>query len=158
MGLLDLSDAAGFEALDAGAYNCTVYEVEMRETSGNGKLPQGVPMVWVSFATQDEGAENHRFFNNYPIPTSEQSKSASIMQNNFVQFLVALGNDEAKIKSKGFDPSKLDDLVGAECVVRVGKELYKRSEDDEGQWTNPVKSVKPAGSPTGSTKAQSDLL
>lgn len=160
--ILDLSgaDTSGFEAVDAGSYNCTVYEVDMVETSGAGKLPAGVPMVKVQFACQDEGpAKNRRFFNQFPLPTAEQSENASKMQGTFVRFLVALGEDEKKIKTKGFDLGSLEDLVGRECVVRVAKELYKRSEEDEGEWTNPVKSVKPAGSPTGTSGAsRNDLL
>lgn len=160
MSILDLSgaDTSGFDAVDAGAYNCTVYEAEMVETKGQGKLPAGVPMVRVQFAAQDEGVAGRRFFNNYPLPAPEQHDKASLMQGNFVKFLVALGLDEQELKKKGFNPEKLEDLVGKECVVRVGKELYKRNEDDEGEWTNPVKSVKPAGSPTGGSTQRSDLL
>ena len=163
MSILDLSgaDASGFDAVDAGSYNSTVYEVEVVETSGSGKLPAGVQMIKVQFAAQDEGVENRRFFTNFPLPNAEQQPDDSKRNRSlgmFVRFLVALGYDEAKIKSKGFDITKLDELVGKECVVRVGKELYKRNEDDEGEWTNPVKSVKPAGSPTGGSAARSDLL
>jgi hypothetical protein len=163
--ILDLSgaDTSGFEAIDAGSYNATVFEVELVETSGQGKLPQGVPMAKVQFAIQDDGpAKNRRIFNNYPLPNNEQSENASIMQGNFVKFLTALGEDEKKIKTKGFDLSSLEDLVGKPCVIKVAKEVYKRDPADEETWqmTNPVKSVKPAGSPVGTVgpSANSDLL
>lgn len=157
--ILDLSygDTAGFDAVDAGSYACTVYEITMEETSGQGKLPAGVPMVNVQFACQEEKFLNRRFFNRYPLPSQDQHANAAFMVGNFINLLVALGEDEQKVKTKGFNPEKLEDLVGRECVVRVGKELYKRSPEDEGDWTNPVKSVKPAGSPTGS-KSNPDLL
>lgn len=158
--ILDLSgaDTSGFEALESGSYNATVYEVELAETSGSGKLPAGVPMVKVQFAIQDEGAKGRRVFNNFALPSTEQHEKASIMQGNFVRFLTALGEDEKKIKTKGFDLGSLEDLQGRECVVRIGKELYKRNPDDEGEWTNPVKSIKPAGSPTGTAKADPGIL
>lgn len=150
--ILDLSygDTSGFDAVPANSYNCTVYEVTMEETSGQGKLPAGIPMVNVQFAVQDEEYANRRFFNRYPLPSPDQHERAAFMVGNFINLLVALGEDEQKIKTKGFNPEKLDDLVGRECVVRVGKELYKRSPEDEGDWTNPVKSVKKAGSSTSS--------
>lgn len=158
-GILDLSygDTSGFDAVDASSYNCAIYEVTMEETSGQGKLPAGIPMINVQFSVLDEPYQNRRFFNRYPLPAADQHDRAAFMVGNFVNFLVALGEDEQKIKTKGFDPEKLEDLVGRECVVRVGKELYKRNPEDEGEWTNPVKSVKPAGSPTG-TRQSSDLL
>lgn len=163
--ILDLSgaDTTGFEAVDAGSYNCTVFSAELEETSGSGKLPAGVPMVNVQFACQDEGpAKGRRFFNRYALPSLDQHEKAAMMQGNFVRFLVALGEDEKKIKSKGFDFEALEDLVGRECVVRVSKEEYKNPNDPDAEavWTNPVKSVKPAGSPTGTSTASrnTDLL
>src|SRR5262245_15984377 len=160
-GILDLSgaDTSGFDAVDAGSYNCTVFEAEMSETSGSSKLPAGVPMVRIQFAVQDDGpAKGRRFFNNYVLPTEEQHANAKMMQGNFVKFLTALGEDEKKIRTKGFDPDNLTNLVGRDCVVRVSKEADTRDGHD-GEWQNPVKSVKPAGSPTGtSSSVQSDLL
>src|SRR5512134_2168422 len=121
--ILDLSygDTSGFDAVDAASYNCTVYEITMEETSGKGKLPEGIPMVNVQFAVQDEPYNNRRFFNRYPLPAPDQHDRAAFMVGNFVNLLVALGEDEQKIKSKGFNPEKLEDLVGRPCVVRVGK-------------------------------------
>jgi hypothetical protein len=158
--MLDLSgaDTSGFDAIEAGSYNATVYEASMEETSGAGKLPAGVPMVNVQFAVADGEYAGRRLFNRFPLPTADQHPKASIMQGSFVKFLVAVGEDEKKLKAKGFDPDQLEGLAGRECVVRVSKEIYKRSEDDEGEWTNNVKSVKPAGSPTGGTSPKADLL
>jgi hypothetical protein len=162
--VLDLSgaDNSGFEAVDAGAYNATVFEISQVETSGSGKLPAGTPMVKVQFAAQDEEIANRRFFTNYVIPNETQQPDAQKRARGlgmFVNFLVALGEDEKKLKTKGFDLEGLQDLVGRECVIKVGKELYKRSPEDDGEWTNPVKAVKPAGSPIGgSSGSSSDLL
>jgi len=152
--VLDLSgaDNSGFDAVDAGSYNATVYEIGMTETSGQGKLPAGTPMVKVQFAAQDEPIENRRFFTNFTLPSEDQQPDSQKRNRSlgmFVNFLTALGEDEKKIKAKGFDLDNLQGLVGRECVIRVGKELYKRHPDDEGEWTNPVKAIKPAGSTTG---------
>lgn len=155
--VLDLSggDTSGFTAVDAGSYDCTVFEISMTETSGSGKLPQGTQMVKMQFASQDERAENRRFFSYYPLPTAEQSDNWARQIGSFINFLVALGEDEAKLRKSGFNPESLDNLVGRECVVRVGKEPYAGSDDG---WSNPVKSVKPAGSPTSAGGGSSDLL
>ena len=162
MGILDLSgaDTSGFDAADAGSYDCTVFEIEMTETGGSGKLPAGVPMIKVQFQSQDEERYSGRFFSNYPLPTEEQSpKGWKFQQGSFVKFLTALGYDEQKLKTKGFDPKNLEELVGKACVVRVSKEWYvpKGASEEDGYFTNPVKGVKPEGSPTGSVPSD-DLL
>lgn len=159
--ILDLSgaDTSGFDALDAGSYPCNVFEIEMGEASGQGKLPAGVPSVNVQFIiSADHPDAGRRFFNRWYLPTLDQHEKAAQMQGNFVRFLVALGEDEKKIKSKGFDPDNLENLIGRACVVRVGKELYKNPNTDEETWTNPVKAVKPEGSPTGTAPTTDSKL
>jgi len=158
-GILDLSgaDTSGFEACDPGSYNCTVYEISMTETSGQGKLPAGTPMVKVQFRATDEnpdGIENRRFFTNYPIPSADYENASRVL-GNFVNFLVAVGEDETKVKSKGFNLKNLQDLQGRECVVRVGREEYPKG---SGEYSNPVKGVKPAGSQTSQAAASSSLI
>jgi hypothetical protein len=149
MSILDLSgaDTSGFEPLPTGAYNCNVYEVEMTEVSGSGKLPAGTPMVKVQLRVKEgEDHANHPVWTNYPLPEKSYENHAKTV-GNFVNFLVALGEDKDKIKAKGFDLSKLKALEGKECVVRVIKEEYPK---DSGDYVNRVKGVKPAGSLTGS--------
>jgi hypothetical protein len=148
MSILDLSgaDTSGFEALPTGAYNCNVYEVEMTEVSGSGKLPAGTPMVKVQLRVKEgEDHANHPVWTNYPLPDKSYENHAKTV-GNFVNFLVALGEDKDKIKAKGFDLSKLKSLEGKECVVRVTKEEYPQG---SGDYTNRVKGVKPAGSLAG---------
>ena len=153
MSVLDLSgaDTSGFEPLPTGQYNCNVYEVEMTEVSGSGKLPAGTPMVKVQFKVKDgEEHAGHPIWTNYPLPDKNYENHAKTV-GNFVNFLVALGEDKEKVKSKGFDTNKLDSLQGRECVVRVTKEEYPK---DSGDFTNRVKGVKAAGSGTsGGAKA-----
>lgn len=149
MSILDLSDAdtSGFQPIPPGSYNASVFETDVVETQGGGKLPAGVKMAKIRFAVQDEPHVGHPLFTNYPLPSAEESENASRMLGSFVNFLVALGYDEAKIKSKGFDLENLDELEGKECVVRVAIGEY------QGDPTNQVKGVKPAGSPTSSVAA-----
>lgn len=155
MSILDLSgaDDSGFEALPADAYNCTIYEVELTEVSGSGKLPAGTPMVKVQFrVAEGEDHAGHPIWSNYPLPNADYENAAKTL-GNFVNFLVATGEDAAKIKSKGFDLGKLDSLQGREVVVRVTRQEWPK---DSGEYTNSVRGVKPAGSATG--KAKSALL
>lgn len=152
MSILDLSgaDTSGFEALPTGSYNCNVYEAEMTEVSGSGKLPAGTPMVKVQFRVKEgEDHAGHPFWTNYPLPDKEYENAAKTL-GNFVNFLVAVGEDADKIKAKGFDITKLSSLEGRECVVRVTREEYPK---DSGDYTNRVKGVKPAGSAVGGAKA-----
>lgn|SRR5574337_1518205 len=154
MTVLDLSgaDTSGFQPIPAGSYNASIHTIEMTETKGGGKLPEGVKMVKVRFAVSDDPYEGHPLFTNYPLPTSEESENSARMLGSFVNFLTAAGEDSDKIKSKGFDIEKLSDLEGRELVVRVAVGEYM------GDATNQVKGVKPAGSPTGSSQPQTDLL
>lgn len=156
--ILDLSgaDTSGFEPVPMGSYNATVFEVDTAETNGSGKLPEGVQMVKVQFAIQDEPYINRRVFNNYVLPTPAQHENSARFLGTFVNFLVGVGEDEAKIKSKGFDQGKLKDLEGRECVIRV--KIGKTSEEYPDPQ-NQLVSVKPAGSPVaGGSAASSDLL
>jgi hypothetical protein len=149
MSVLDLSgaDTSGFEALPTGSYECTVYEAEMTEVRGGGKLPSGTPMVKVQFRVKDgEEHAGHPIWTNYPLPDKNYENHAKTV-GNFVNFLVALGYDAAKIKSKGFDTKNLSEIEGKECVVRVTREEYPK---DSGDYTNRVKGVKPAGSAAAS--------
>lgn len=156
--ILDLSgaDTAGFEPVPPNSYNVTVFEIELAETSGSGKLPAGVPMVKVQFALQDEPYENRRVFTNYVLPSSGQHENSARFLGSFVNFLAACGEDEAKIKAKGFDATKLKDLEGRKCVIRVA---IGKTSDEYPDPQNVVKGVKPEGSPVGSSSAaKSDLL
>ncbi len=155
--ILDLSgaDTSGFKPVDAGSYNATIFQIDLEETSGSGKLPAGVPMVKVQFAIQDEPNENRRVFTNYVLPTPDQHENSARFLGSFVNFLVAAGEDEAKLKAKGFDRSKLKDLEGREVVIRVAIGKVTEEYPDP---QNVVKGVKPAGSPTGAGGGKSDLL
>lgn len=152
--VLDLSgaDTSGFQPVPAGAYNATIFSIEMAETSGSGKLPEGVPMVKVQFAIQDEPYENRRVFTNYVLPTAEQHENSARFLGSFVNFLGALGVELPK--SGKFDAANLADLEGKECVIRVA---IGKTTEEYPDPQNVVKGVKPAGSTT-STGAEPALL
>lgn len=159
-GLLNLSDAdlSGFEPLEPKQYNAEVLEIKMdavKNTSGEGKMPAGTPMIKVQFKITDEGAVNRRVFTSMVIPpASYDPGKAAKMKGMIARFFIALGDTEEAVRSKDFDPD-LEDYVGRACVVSVGKE-QKRTRDGEvveGEWNNPVKSVKPAGSIAGATSS-----
>jgi len=159
MGPLDLSGAntAGFEAVDAGRYNAAVADLtwdSVKNTSGTGKMPAGTPLLKVRFKLLsdlhgDESAvEGKSVFASYVVPPKDYDvKKAAIMQGMIVNLFVALGDDEADVKSKKFQP-ELADYIGRECVVTVSKEPKKDQTGNiiEGEYNNPVKGVKPAGS------------
>jgi hypothetical protein len=159
-GLLNLSDAdlSGFEPLDPGRYNAEVFEIKMdavKNTSGEGKMPAGTPMIKIQFKLVDEGVNNRRVFVTYVIPPKDYDASkAAKMKGMIARFFMALGLDEETVRGKNFDPD-FDDFIGKECVVVVGKE-QKRTRDGEiveGEWNNPVKGVKPAGSIAATTSS-----
>jgi len=151
--ILDLSgaDTSGFTALPSGEYNAVVYEVTMDETKGRegAKLPAGTPMVKVQFRVQDEEYKNRALFTQFVLPPAG-ADNADKMLGMFVRFLVALGEDEKKLKTKGFNMESLTELNGRECVLRVGQREWN------GEMQNDVKGVKPAG--TASTGASNTGL
>lgn len=157
-GPLNLSDAnlAGFEAVDPGRYNCTVYSMEFDATTNPaGNLPVGSPIIKITYqATEDnpDGVPGRRFWQNLYVPPSDyDEKKAQNMKGMIARTFIALGEDEATVVSKKFNIEP-DDFIGRECVVQVGKEQKRTREGDpiEGEFNNPVKGVKPAGTaPTG---------
>lgn len=169
-GPLNLGDAdlKGIEAVDAGRYNCTIFAMTMdavKNADGRGKMPAGTPMVKVQFRANEnnpDGLENRRFFSQYILPPKDYDKEkAAKMKGMFARFLMALGEKEEDIRAKGYDPD-FEDFVGRECVVVVGREQKMTREGGElvavdGEYNNPVKGVKPAGSIT-TGGADSQLL
>jgi hypothetical protein len=82
------------------------------------------------------------------IPPKEYDKAkAAKMKGMLARFFIALGTPEEEVLNKAFDPD-FDDYVGEPCVVAVGKEPKKDRQGNiiEGEYNNPVKNVKPAGS------------
>jgi len=158
MGLLNLSDAdlSGFEPLEPGRYNAEVFEMSMdavKNTSGEGKMPAGTPMVKIQFRLTDEGPlHNRAVWVTYVIPPNDYDPAkAAKMKGMLARTFIALGDSEEAVRDKKFAPD-FEDYKGRSCVVVVGKEP-KRTRDGEiipDEFNNPVKGVKPAGSLVGS--------
>jgi len=157
-GPLNLGDAdlKGFEAVDPGSYNVVVHEMKMdavKNTSGEGKMPAGTPMVKIQWrATEDnpEGLDNRRFFSQFIIPPkSYDKKKAQIMKGMLAKAFIALGESEETVRNDKFNPD-FEDYVGREAVIVVGKEPKKiGGEVIHDEFNNPVKAIKPAGSISG---------
>lgn len=163
LGPLDLGDAdtTGFKPLDARRYPAVVFAMSndaVKNTTGRGSLPAGTLMVKVQFRITEEidGSTNRRVFANYyPVPPKGHDKQkAQKMKGMFVNLLVALDEDEEKIRSKGYEPD-YEELIGRPCVVVVGKEQKKTSEGEviEDEWNNPVKGVKHIDTWTGAASS-----
>lgn len=154
MSVLDLSgsDTSGFEPMPAGEYDAVVYNAEMTETKGgpNAKLPAGSPMVKVEFRITEDDYKNRVAFTNFVLVGTDDERTAKAL-GGFVRFLVALGEDEAKLKSKGFAYDKLAELNGRECVLRLGP-------PDPGYDFNSVKGVKAAGTKLAGSGTSGGLL
>jgi hypothetical protein len=160
MGLLNLSDGdtSGFEPIEPGRYNAEIFKIEwdaVKNTDGTGKMPAGTPMMKIQFRLVDEPLANRRVFTQYVVPPADYDPvKASKMKGMIIRFFTALGDDEAAVRDKKFDPD-FDDYTGRECVVVVGKEQKRDRQGNtvEGEFNNPVKGVKPAGSIAGATSS-----
>ncbi|HEY1248763.1 MAG TPA: DUF669 domain-containing protein [Nitrososphaera sp.] len=165
IGPLDLSDAdlSGFEAVDAGRYNAEIVEITMdavKNTSGTGKMPAGTPIIKTQYRLTDEGVTNRRVWSQYVVPPADYDKSkAEKMKGMIVRFFMALGVPEEQIRNGSFDPD-YEDFKGVPCVVVVGKEPKRDASGNvvEGEYNNPVKGVKPAGSIVSAGASDSGLL
>lgn len=154
LGPLNLSDAdmKGFDPLEPRQYDAEVFEITMDSVKNEGKVPIGTPLMKVQYRITDPEFENRRVFNQYVIPPKGHDKAKKAkMEGMIARFFIALGDSEETVLSKGFEPD-LEDYKGRPCVVTVGKEQKRDRENNvvEGEWNNPVKAVKPAGTAVAS--------
>lgn len=149
-GPLNLSDAdmKGFDPLEPGRYNAEVVEITMDAVKNEGKTPIGTPIVKFQFKITDEEYENRRVWTQFVVPPKDYDKSkAAKMKGMLARTFIALGTPEEEVLSKNFDPD-FDDYKGVPCVVTLSKEPKQDRSGNviEGEFNNPVKQVKPAGS------------
>jgi hypothetical protein len=165
-GPLNLSDAdlSGFEPVDAGRYNAEIVEINwdtVKNLDGRGKMPAGTPMLKIRFKIVDDGpAHNRNVWVTYVNPPADYDPSkAAKMRGMIARFFIACGDTEETVRSESFDPD-FDDYKDKEVVVVVGKEPKRDREGNliDGEFNNPVKGVKPAGSIATATATGSDLL
>lgn len=158
-GLLDLSDAdlKGFEALEPGRYPAVVHEITMDATKNDGATPKGTRMIKVQFRINAPDAtppiKNRAVWTQFVVPPKNHpAEKAQKMKGMIARFFIALGESEDTVRSKNFDPD-FEDYKGRECVVTISKEqkLDRDKNPIEGEFNNPVKGIKPAGSDTGAS-------
>jgi hypothetical protein len=152
--LLNLSDAdmGGFEALDPGRYNAEVFDITWDAVkNAGGRTPVGTPMIKVEFKLTDEDGGGRHAWTQFVVPPKDHDKEkAAKMKGMIARFFVALGDTEEAVRAKDFNPD-FEDYKGRPCVVVLGREAKRTREGDiiEGEYNNPVKGVKPAGSLVG---------
>lgn len=141
--VLDLSgaDSGGFDALDTGTYDATIFSCEWRQTKGKegAKLPAGTPMLNVQFRVSQEPYENRRVFRSYVIApvkignklNENKSKSDGIL----AKFLEDAGYPTEVVKSGDFQIN-FDDMAGRELRVSVKKKLKYDFTGDEATATS----------------------
>lgn len=138
------TSAGEFEAMKPGTYEAVVFEADMVEVEGeSGKLPKGTPGINVQFMVTQEPYINRRAFNRYWLAPDTAEKADKI-KGIFVNFLSALGYDKDEVMSGNFNLD-LEDLVGKECRITVGRKERIRDGEGTGIFDNNVLSVKPAG-------------
>src|SRR5215831_16266508 len=168
-GPLNLSDAdlTGFDPINPGRYNAEVFEITMDAVKNEGgKTPVGTPIMKVQFRLKnndpitivdDKGNEkqmdldNRAVWTQFVIPPKDYDKAkASKMKGMIARFFIATGDAEEVVLNKDFDPD-FEDYKGRPCVVVLGKEPRKDRQGAvvEGEYNNPVKGIKPAGSIVG---------
>jgi hypothetical protein len=167
IGPLNLGDAnlKGFDALEPGRYNAEVFEMTMdavKNTSGTGKMPAGTPMIKVQFKLlsnsrgETDGINNRRAWATFVIPPEGyDERKAQNMKGMIARLFIALGTPEETVLSGSFDPD-FEDFKAVPCVVILGREPKKDMSGNiiEGEFNNPVKGVKLAGSIAGQEAGQ----
>lgn len=171
-GPLDLSDAnlEGFAPLDPGRYNAEIFEMTWDATKGGpeAKLPKGSPLLKIQVRVlepQINGAVvegDRRAFGQFAIPPKDYDpKKRATMLGMVGNFFQALGYDEKQVKDPKFMNSlDFEDLKERPLVVVLGKEPKKDANGTiiEGEFNNPIKGYKPAGTLVGSGTKPQGLL
>jgi hypothetical protein len=150
MPLLDLTEreSGDFEPVPAGKYLASVYEAEERSTSGNGKLPEGTPMVAIQWKLEkalfdtEEKIENRRVFSQNVVPPKEIDgepyKNYKMMNGIIFRLLESIGYTEDELSSGTFELD-YDDMPGRQAIITVGRYTYKDPDTAEETVRNNVK-------------------
>lgn len=169
---LDLSGAAeggGFDAIPAGTYDAHVFEASIKGTKGSpgAVLPKDTPYINMQFVIDD--SENHTFGNRRVFATriiapakvvdpdtgkNVPYENKATMDRMLVDTLVALGNDEEEVKSKGFKLDLNEHVQGRPCRVKVAVEKQTQGAN-AGNDVNVVKAIL---KPKSANSADTSLL
>jgi hypothetical protein len=164
MPLLDLTEREDSAPVPAGKYRVSVADAEERETGGNGKLPEGTPLIWTRLKIEealfepfdDEGKPvdpvGRSVFNQTVIPPAEIDgepyKNYKMMNGILFRTLLGFGYTKEELESGDFELD-VEDLKGREAIATVGRREYKDPDTDEVIISNTVKGIKPAGEQSG---------
>ncbi len=116
-----------YEPLPSGTYHVRITDAEMKETSGNGKLPAGTPMINWEFTVASGPYESRRLWTNTVI--HERTLF------NLKALLEASGKYTSEELAGDFDLN-IDEVLGAELKVVVAQREYN------GDTTNDIKRFK----------------
>lgn len=164
MPLLDLTEREDSVAVPAGRYRVSVADAEERATSGNGKLPEGVPIIWTRlrieepmFEPVDEEGKpvdtiGRSVFNQTVIPPKdidgEPYKNYKMMNGIVFRTLLAFGYTKDELEAGDFELD-YEDLKGRNAIATVTREEYTDPDTEEKTMNNRVKGLKPAGEVSG---------
>lgn len=164
MALLDLTEREDSSAVPAGRYLVKVVEAEEKQTSGNGKLPEGVPMIWTQLRIEEPMFEpvdsdgnpvdtvGRMVFNQTVIPPKEiggQPYDKYKMMNGILfRTLLAYGYTKEELESGDFELD-YEDMKGRSAVATVSRESWTDPDTEETTINNRVKALKPAGEQSG---------
>lgn len=146
-GALDMSGAntEGFKALDPGTYDCELFEYKWAATKGgpDAKLPEGTPLLKITFKCIEPELETRRFWTQYSIPPDDYDAEKRATALGFLaRFLMALGLSEDEAKDKKLKLNDiLDDKIGHPVAVTVNVERQKQGAR-KGEDINTVVGVK----------------
>lgn len=165
--------AEGFEPLPRGLYFANIFSIEERETSGQGKLPEGTPMIWLHFQitgrvgedagpNEDSPVYNRRAFTNLVVPPDDYSnpKAVRMMNGRLVSFFRAVGFSDEDLTSGTFEYGDIDDLESRELVIALGKRKVDRGTPDERfeQTVDGYRRLEDVPAPAEGTAAAGGLL
>jgi hypothetical protein len=162
--MLDLTEREDSQPVPAGRYRVSVADAEERHTSGNGKLPEGTPMIWTRLRieeplfepTDDEDKPvetvGRSVFNQTVIPPKdidgEPYKNYKMMNGIVYRTLLAFGYTKEELEAGDFELD-YEDLKGRQAIATVSREPYTDPDTEEVTINNRVKGLKPAGEVSG---------
>lgn len=163
--LLDLTEREDAAPVPAGKYRVSVADAELRQTSGNGKLPEGWTIIWTRLKIEeplfepldDEGKPvdviGKSVFNQTTIPQQKLDdgsdyKNYKMMNGILYRTLLAYGYTKEEMNSGEFELDE-EDLKGRQAIATVARSTWTDPDTNEEVPKNDVKGLKPAGDVSG---------
>lgn len=130
-----------FEPLPVGRYPAAVSVLEYVAESARS----GEPALAWQFTVQGGGNDGRIGFLNTSLQVGDEATGKKDARWATMRVLKALGFPEEEIKSRAWDfedPEAIDEIVGRECIIVIGHEMY------EGEKRQRVRRVLPASAET----------